>query len=111
MGLDIVEIFLRAEETFAIAIPDGEAGQAQTVGDLYRLILDKLALPYHPASEIESLNQDVPPGRDRSRTGPATEWTTPDVWITLKALIVDQLQVDAGEITEAANFQKDLGAD
>lgn len=42
MGLDTVEIVLRSEEVFAIDLPDRECALIVTVGDLYRLILDKL---------------------------------------------------------------------
>jgi hypothetical protein len=38
MGLDGVEIILRAEEFFDIAINDDAARQVQTVGDFYILI-------------------------------------------------------------------------
>jgi acyl carrier protein len=37
MGLDLVELVMQTEETFAFTIPNEEAGQVQTVGDLYRL--------------------------------------------------------------------------
>ncbi len=111
MGLDAVEIILRTEDTFSIDLPDRECERVVTVGDLYRLVLQKLALPYQPSSEIET----SPNGRDRSRVRLTPiipySFTTPDVWLTLKALIVDQLQIDPEEVQEPAAFQRDLGCD
>ncbi len=108
MGLDIVEIVLRTEETFTVDLLDHECAQVLTVGDLYRLVLRKLDLPYQPATDIEFHVS----GRDRSRTfRNVSPWTTPDVWTTLKALIQDQLQVPPEDVHEAAHFQHDLRAD
>ena len=42
MGLDAVEIVLRTEELFVIAINDEEAAAVRTVGDFYSLICTKL---------------------------------------------------------------------
>jgi len=42
MGLDVVEIVLRVEESFGVDLPDDELESAATVGDLYRLLLRKL---------------------------------------------------------------------
>ncbi len=44
MGLDAVEIILRTEELFAIAIGDDEAGAVRTVGDFYNLICAKVGV-------------------------------------------------------------------
>ena len=44
MGLDAVEIILRTEEVFAVDLPDSECAKVSTVGDLYRLLLQKLTL-------------------------------------------------------------------
>jgi acyl carrier protein len=46
MGLDFVELVLRTEEVFAIDLPDKECELVCTVGDLYKLILEKLELSY-----------------------------------------------------------------
>lgn len=108
MGLDLIEIVLRTEETFTVDLPDHECADIHTVGDLYRLVLQKLDLPYQPATDVDSQVS----GRDRSRTFlNVSPWTTPDVWTTLKALIQDQLQVPPEEVHEAAHFQHDLRAD
>jgi hypothetical protein len=42
MGLDAVEISLRAEELFAIEIQDEEAARVETVGQFYDLICSHL---------------------------------------------------------------------
>lgn len=42
MGLDYVELVMRIEERFGIAIPDEEASTIETAGDLYKLVLSKL---------------------------------------------------------------------
>jgi len=42
MGLDAVEILLRTEDEFSIAISDEEAASVTTVGGLYRIVLAKL---------------------------------------------------------------------
>lgn len=42
MGLDIVELIMRVEETFEIEIPDEEASELNTVGKLYQAILCRL---------------------------------------------------------------------
>jgi len=42
MGLDSVELLLEVEETFDISIPDEEACQILTVGELHQSILDKM---------------------------------------------------------------------
>jgi hypothetical protein len=44
MGLDSVEIVLRAEELFGIDIADDEAGSISTVGDFYEVIRTKLEI-------------------------------------------------------------------
>lgn len=109
MGLDTVELIIRAEETFGVELPDYECSLIITVGDLYRLVLDKLNLSYLSASTIE----DTLSGRDRSMNQfPAlTDWNAPDVWVTLKGLICDQLQVDESDIRESASLLDDLRCD
>ena len=42
MGLDVVELFMQAEETFDIEIDNNDAGSARIVGDLYNLVLKQL---------------------------------------------------------------------
>ena len=109
MGLDTVELVLRVEETFDVILPDDECGNVKTVGDLYRLILGKLSLSYEGSDIAESSHV----GCDRSmRHFPAiSPWTTADVWMTLKGLILDQLQVRPSKVHEGATFMDDLGCD
>lgn len=109
MGLDTVEIVLRTEETFNITLPDYECSQVITVGDLYRLVLRKLELPYVAPKELEAGEH----GRNRShlRMPSLSLWSPPDVWITLRGIIVDQLQISEENVKEEAAFQRDLGCD
>ena len=87
MGLDIVEIFMQAEETFGIEIDNDDAGSASTVGDLYNLVL----------KELEKKN-------GKKAEDPEA------VWRKLRRLIVEQLQVEEDVVPEA-HFGRDLGAD
>jgi acyl carrier protein len=103
MGLDIVELVMQVEETFSLDLLNDECEQIRTVGDLYRLVLKKLALPYAPAADIEKRFSEV-----NSKSPP---WTTAKVWITVKYIILDQLQVREEEVREDASFVNDLGAD
>src|ERR1700753_1435542 len=109
MGLDTVEIVLRTEETFNVDLPDDECSKVVTVGDLYRLVLSKLDLSYVRTKEIEAGTN----GRDRShlRLPSLSSWSAPDVWVTLKGIIRDQLQVKEEDVNEEAAFMRDLGCD
>ncbi|MGI4756644.1 MAG: hypothetical protein ACRYGF_07330 [Janthinobacterium lividum] len=122
MGLDTVEILLRTEEVFGICLPDEECEKIVTVGDLYRAVLHKLDLPYVPSSQSETDTVGVARytpviGRLLHKTiespidpDPATApWTAGDVWLTLQAIIMDQLQAEASEVREEATFLQDLG--
>ena len=102
MGLDFVELIIRTEEVFSIQLPDEECQLVRTVGDLYKLVLDKLTLPYVPSIEIEA----DPGGIARPlRSGlRLSQWTAPDTWLTLKAVISDQLGIKRSAITELARF-------
>ena len=108
MGLDLVEIVLQTEETFNLDLPDDECEQIRTVGDLYRLVLSKLQLPYVPGSDIETAGS----GRSRSQLGSSSDsWSPPDVWLTVKAIVVEQQQVDEEDVKEEARFLDDLRCD
>lgn len=109
MGLDIVEIVMRTEEVFGVTLPDAECGDIKTVGDLYKLVLQKLSLPYVASKAVEaSGNGKV---HLRVKNPLQRSWTTDDVWLTLQALIQDQLQVGIDEMQEEAAFLTDLGCD
>ncbi len=45
MGLDTVELVMEIEDTFSITIPDDEASQMITVGDVFDYIVAKTSLP------------------------------------------------------------------
>lgn len=124
MGLDTVELVLRTEDVFGIDLPDEECAQIITVGDLYRAVLSKLNLTYIPVSEIEAnpyvaSRMKIPVRRLFRKTiefpiepNPATTpWTAPEVWLTLKTIITDQLQIEPDEVRESAAFLSDLGCD
>lgn len=105
MGLDTVEIILETEQRFAIELPDAECATILSVGDLYRLVLRKLDLPYAPAKDVE------PIGFARQARFLSSTWSIPDAWCTLKSIIIEQLQVDGDEVRESARFRDDLGCD
>ena len=124
MGLDTVEIVLRTEEVFGVSLPDEECGKIVTVGDLYRAVLQKLDLPYIPTSQIEADELGIARYTPTIRRflhktiefpiepdPAATPWTAPDVWLTLQAIIMDQLQAEATEVREEVTFLHDLGCE
>jgi len=90
MGLESVELIMAIEEEFDINIPDEEAGNFDTVGKLYRYILDILYL---------------------NESGNSHQVDESDVWERMKEVIVSQLGVRSEQVTEDANFVADLGID
>jgi len=48
MGLDSVELIMNIEETFDLTIPDQEAEKFQTVGDIYRYVLERIQVDDSP---------------------------------------------------------------
>jgi acyl carrier protein len=113
MGLDFVETVIATEEAFSVNLPDDECESVRTVGDLYRLVLKHLDLPYIPPRSEIILGVSV--AEDRSRltdADPSTlPWTQADVWATLRDLIQNQLQVDLEGIRDDATFLDDLRCD
>jgi acyl carrier protein len=107
MGLDIVELVMRTEEVFSIAIEDSDAGQVQTVGDLYELVCKLLNVSPTPNPKTPTTLGQPRPGK----YDPLSIHTPEDIWIKLVVIIHDQLQVDVREIRYNASFQNDLGAD
>ena len=45
MGLDIVEVVMRCEETFDVRLEPIRLEQMRTVGDLFELVCEQLNLP------------------------------------------------------------------
>lgn len=95
-----------------------------TVGDLYRAVLRKLQLPYVSSSQIKTDDVGIARYRPSFRRflhktiefpiepDPATTpWTAPAVWLTLHAIIMDQLQTKASDVREEATFLHDLGCE
>jgi acyl carrier protein len=108
MGLDVVELVMRCEEVFAIELRDEDMERVQTVGDLYTAVCKELRLTPHP-------NQTITQGWTRisraSLNPHPPAWTAEDVWATLRATVVNQLQVDEKDVVPSAHFQYDLRAD
>ena len=121
MGLDGVEIILRAEELFAIEIADLEAAGIATVGQFYQLICLKLHIePLKSPVTSESLPviTDIEKRflfltRQRNLPAPAEvlPWTAQSVWDCVVAVFVDQQGLDAEDITYHARIGRDLGVD
>jgi hypothetical protein len=80
-----------------------------TVEELFKLVLDKLHLPYRPADELEKECF----GRDYSN--PAllhlAQWNVADVWATTRGIIIDPLRVKLEKVREASSFVRDLQCD
>jgi hypothetical protein len=121
MGMDSVEIILRAEELFVVEISDEEAGSVQTVGDFYRLICTKLdVLPLE--APVASPELPVITHGDKtflllSRHTPlpappgVLPWSPQSVWDCLVAVFVDQTALRPQKITHQARIARDLGVD
>ena len=121
MGLDAVEIVLRAEEFYSTTFTDHEAAQVRTVNDFYKLICSKLKLDPlenpQTSAKLPSVSEEewrflflrkstpLPPPSE------VLPWTPQSVWDTLVAILVDQQGLKSAEITPAARFVEDLGVD
>jgi hypothetical protein len=121
MGLDSVEIVIRAEQLFAIDIPDDEAASVSTVGDFYQLICSKLGI-----SPLESpaTPENLPVITHREKTflflerhtplpvpSQVLPWSAQSVWDCLVAVFVDQMCLKPGKVTYHARIGQDLGVD
>lgn len=121
MGLDAVEMVLRAEEFFAINIDDDEASSVRTVGDFYNLICAKLRVapfesPLTPevlplATEKEKVFLFLQKQTALPAPPEVLPWSSQSVWDSLVAIIVDQLCLDPAEVLYHARFAEDLGVD
>lgn len=89
MGLEAVELVMAIEEEFDINIPDEEAANLDTVGKLYRYIVD---IHYN-------------------QVGGSGQVDEADLWERTRDVIVSQLGVSPEQVTEDASFVSDLGID
>lgn len=119
MGLDSVEIILRTEEFFAIAITDEEAAAVITVGDFYRLVCAKLGITPLPCP-VSSAKLPVVSERKgrflvtREPLPPPPEvlpWSPQSVWDCLVAVFADQQSLPPQRILPEARICRDLGVD
>jgi acyl carrier protein len=123
MGLDVVEIVLRVEETFGVDLPNDELGSVATVGDLYQLLLSRLDgdQTFYPASRLIApvpaasrpantilTNSDAECAQKAAQSKTREE---AEVGRILKQIIVDQLQIKPEEVVPEAHFGRDLGVD
>jgi acyl carrier protein len=108
MGLDVVELVMRTEEVFDITIPDEDAERASTVGKLYEIICARLSLPPSP---IRPTSTAAPRSLHPTFNPSTIPWTHEEVWSTLVAIVIEQLQVDEEDIHYDARWNEDLRAD
>lgn len=121
MGLDAVEIILRAEELFGIEIRDEEAAKVETVGQFYELICSKLHIaPLQTPVTSEALpvitqHEKVFLFLSRPIRLPAPSevlpWSPQSVWDCVVAIFVDQQGLGVEKIAYHARIAKDLGVD
>lgn len=86
MGLDTVELLMAIEEEFGITIPNAEAAQVRTIGDLHQLILR--------LTETEA------------RTPAAAA-----VWERVVTVVAAEMAIPTDRVTPDACFAEDLGID
>lgn len=121
MGLDAVELVLRAEELFVIRVNDNEAAAVRIVGDFYELVCTKLG--------VQPLQSPITPQvlpvitryekaflfLRKPTPSPAPEdalpWSPQSVWDCLVAVFVDQLCLKPEKISYDATISHDLGVD
>jgi acyl carrier protein len=106
MGMDFVELVLRCEETFGVALQDDRLSFAVTVGDLFELICEQLKLPCGPQAPRPIQGLLIPPP-----IAPNDAWTRDSVWFKLVEICVDQLRISPQEATYRTSFTGDLRID
>jgi len=121
MGLDSVEIILRAEELFVITIEDDQAAAVRTVGDFYNLICSKLNVTPLPSpvtsAELPEITHKTKTFLFLSRHTPlpappeVLPWSPQSVWDALIAIFVDQQGLKLEDILYHARIAQDLGVD
>jgi hypothetical protein len=121
MGLDAVELILRAEEFYVITIGDDEAALVRTVGDFYRLICGKLEV-FPLQNPLTSNTLPVVSEKEWSfmflqKRAPlhaspeVLPWSPQSVWDSLVAIVVDQLCLKPTDVEYHARFVEDLRVD
>ena len=90
MGLDSVELVMRIEREFDVAIPDEDARAIATVGDMVAFLLRALAQKRASGLEVPS-------------------WSSDTLLDALKDIIVDEVGIKRDLITAEARFVRDLG--
>jgi acyl carrier protein len=121
MGLDAVEIILRTEDLFVVAISDDEAASVRTIGDFYKLICAKLNLT---PIQTPLTSANLPTITDKQKSFlflnrhtplPAPPevlpWSSQSVWDCLVAIIVDQQGIKREKIHYDSRLAEDLGID
>jgi acyl carrier protein len=93
MGLDIVELVMEIERTFAIDIPDADAERLRTVGDMYEYLRARV--------EPEAWAPQ-PPDADP---------TDDPLWIDLLDVIETETGVERERLVPGASFVEDLDLD
>jgi acyl carrier protein len=106
MGLDVVELTMKCEETFHVELEDWRLGQMRTVGDLFELICEQLGLPFGPQEPRPTKTLPIP-----LVAVPQEGWNRETVWSKVVQICVDQLQVDKEDVVYSASFVDDLEAD
>jgi acyl carrier protein len=86
MGLDTVELIKAVEEEFGIEIPNKDASNLATLGDLKGYVIR--ALRTHGESSVDI-----------------------QIWNRLSAVVVRQLSVRPDEVTRSEHMVRDLHAD
>ena len=87
MGLDTVEFILEVEDEFSIRIPDSEATNIRTVGELAQFVVKLVTEEY------------------------AIDLSYENVFEKLKEILVNKYAVDQEIITPNAQFVRDLRLD
>ena len=121
MGLDAVELILRAEDFYSITVTDDEAVAIRTVGDFYQLICSKLnttplTMPQTAAilPKLTDVDSRFIILRKYTPLPPPPEvlpWSPQSIWDTLVAIFVDQLALKPTEVLYTARIVDDLGVD
>lgn len=106
MGLDILEVVMRCEESFDVRLNTAQLERMRTVGDLFELICEQLSLPTGFGAPTSATHLSIP-----LVAVPDGGWTRDNVWLKLVRICTDQLQVKPSEVQYGASFVEDLGAD